>query len=154
MSQPTPCLGAPCSSTAIGHKLFWVHANVIARRPWGWRDAVVTEVAGLQSLCRSYVDHVEAGTDGAADASIVKLYYSELLQRITELGTEIVGVGGQGVLDKPLSSGWESGAWALDFISSWEWTIPGGASEIQRNIIAERGLDLPREPLPLKGSGS
>ncbi len=28
----------------------------------------------------------------------------------------------------------------LDFIGSWEWTIPGGSSEIQRTIIAERGL--------------
>ena len=47
---------------------------------------------------------------------------------------------------KPASSGWESGAWVLDFIGSWEWTIPGGTSEIQRTIIGERGLGLPREP--------
>ena len=46
-------------------------------------------------------------------------------------------------LAKPASSGWESGAWALDFIGSWEWTIPGGTSEIQRTIIGERGLGLP-----------
>ena len=31
------------------------------------------------------------------------------------------------VLTKPTSSGWESGAWAVDFIGSWEWTIPGGS---------------------------
>ena len=37
--------------------------------------------------------------------------------------------------------------WVLDFIGSWEWTIPGGASEIQRTIIGERGLGLPREPV-------
>ena len=47
---------------------------------------------------------------------------------------------------KPLSSGWESGAWVLDFVGSWEWTIPGGSSEIQRTIIGERGLGLPSEP--------
>jgi hypothetical protein len=45
-----------------------------------------------------------------------------------------------------MSSGWESGAWMVDFVGSWEWTIPGGASEIQRTIIGERGLGLPREP--------
>lgn len=101
------------------------------------------EITGLRGLCRSMVS---SHTHGPADASIVKLFYSELLQRMTDFGTEIAGLDGQTVLAKPMSSGWESGAWMLDFIGSWEWTIPGGASEIQRTIIAERGLGLPREP--------
>ena len=77
----------------------------------------------------------------------MKLYYSELLQRMTDFGAEVAGLAGHTVLRKPLSSGWESGAWVLDFIGSWEWTIPGGSSEIQRTIIGERGLGLPREPV-------
>jgi alkylation response protein AidB-like acyl-CoA dehydrogenase len=81
---------------------------------------------------------------GPADASVVKLYYSELLQRMTGFGAEVAGLPAHAVLRKPASSGWESGAWLLDFIGSWEWTIPGGSSEIQRTIIAERGLGLPR----------
>jgi alkylation response protein AidB-like acyl-CoA dehydrogenase len=105
-----------------------------------------TEVTGLRALCRGLVDRHEAGTAGPVDASIVKLYYSELLQRMTDFGTEVVGLAGHTELHKPLSSGWESGAWVLDFIGSWEWTIPGGSSEIQRTIIGERGLGLPREP--------
>ncbi|HEX4018643.1 MAG TPA: acyl-CoA dehydrogenase family protein [Frankiaceae bacterium] len=108
--------------------------------------ALETEIAGLRRLCRSLVDRHESGTSGPADASIVKLYYSELLQRMTDFGAEVVGLGGQTALRKPLSSGWESGAWVLDFVSSWEWTIPGGSSEIQRTILGERGLGLPREP--------
>jgi alkylation response protein AidB-like acyl-CoA dehydrogenase len=84
---------------------------------------------------------------GPADASIVKLYYSELLQRTMDFGVEIAGPAGHTVPAKPASSGWESGAWLLDFIGSWEWTIPGGTSEIQRTIIGERGLGLPREPV-------
>ena len=105
------------------------------------------EVTGLRALCRRFVEDADAGTAGPADASIVKLYYSELLQRLTGFGTEVVGLPGHSVLDKPISSGWESGAWVLDFVSSWEWTIPGGSSEIQRTIIGERGLGLPREPV-------
>ncbi|MCG5431086.1 acyl-CoA dehydrogenase family protein [Mycobacterium sp. MYCO198283] len=102
------------------------------------------EVTGLRGLCRDLVEAGEAA--GPADASIVKLFYSELLQRITDFGAELGGVAAHTVLRKPMSSGWESGAWVLDFIGSWEWTIPGGASEIQRTIIGERGLGLPREP--------
>ena len=105
-----------------------------------------TELTGLRALCRDLVERHDAGTVGPADASIVKLYYSELLQRLTDFGAEISGLPGQTVLRKPMSGGWESGAWVLDFVGSWEWTIPGGSSEIQRTIIGERGLGLPREP--------
>ena len=68
---------------------------------------------------------------------------AKLLQRLTDFGAEVAGVGAHTVLEKPRSSGWESGAWVLDFIGSWEWTIPGGSSEIQRTIIGERSLSLP-----------
>ncbi len=104
------------------------------------------EITGLRGLCRDLVEAHESGTVGPADASIVKLFYSELLQRMTDFGAEINGLAAHTELVKPLSSGWESGSWILDFIGSWEWTIPGGASEIQRTIIGERGLGLPREP--------
>jgi alkylation response protein AidB-like acyl-CoA dehydrogenase len=99
------------------------------------------EIAGLRALCRRLVEN---DSPAPADASIVKLFYSELLQRLTDFGAEMAGPAAHTVLRKPASSGWESGAWMLDFLGSWEWTIPGGTSEIQRTIIAERGLGLPR----------
>jgi alkylation response protein AidB-like acyl-CoA dehydrogenase len=104
------------------------------------------EITGLRAMCRDLVIGSHAGAAGPADASIVKLFYSELLQRMTDFGAEIGGLAAHTELAKPMSSGWESGSWVLDFIGSWEWTIPGGASEIQRTIIGERGLGLPREP--------
>ena len=114
-----------------------------------------TELTGLRSVCRDLVERADAGDVGPADASIVKLYYSELLQRMTGFAAEVAGLDAHTKRVKPLSSGWESGAWVLDFIGSWEWTIPGGSSEIQRTIIGERGLGLPREPvLAEPGSGA
>jgi alkylation response protein AidB-like acyl-CoA dehydrogenase len=108
--------------------------------------SIETDLTGLRALCRRVVEQHDAGTAGPVDASMVKLFYSELLQRMTDFATDIAGLDTHTVLQKPRSSGWESGAWMLDFLGSWEWTIPGGASEIQRTIIGERGLGLPREP--------
>jgi alkylation response protein AidB-like acyl-CoA dehydrogenase len=109
--------------------------------------ALETEIIGLRAMCRTLVERHDADRAGPADASVVKLFYSELLQRMMDFGTDIAGPAAQTRLSKPASSGWESGAWVLDFIGSWEWTIPGGSSEIQRTIIGERGLGLPREPV-------
>jgi alkylation response protein AidB-like acyl-CoA dehydrogenase len=108
--------------------------------------AFETELTGVRALCRDLVERADAGRVGPAGASIVKLAYSELLQRLTGFAAEVGGLDAHARVAKPLSSGWESGAWVLDYVGSWEWTIPGGSSEIQRTIIGERGLGLPREP--------
>lgn len=83
--------------------------------------------------------HGEMGPEG----SIIKLYFSEALQKLTELAMRVRGVASDVVQDDGDADGKD---WLLEHIGSWVWTISAGSNEIQRNIIAERVLGLPREP--------
>jgi alkylation response protein AidB-like acyl-CoA dehydrogenase len=87
-----------------------------------------------------------AGTEAPGDASIVKLCYSRTLREFTRLGLRIGGLGAQYRAPFTRGSGMETGNWPFDFMNSYNWTIAGGSDEIQRNIIAERLLGMPREP--------
>jgi len=77
------------------------------------------------------------------EASVAKLYHSELGQRIAQTGVRVMGLHGQ-VL--PESKKWArlAGRFAMAYMTSLGTTIAAGTSEIQRNIIATRGLGLPR----------
>jgi alkylation response protein AidB-like acyl-CoA dehydrogenase len=108
-----------------------------------------TRVHILQLLCRKVLaDLVRRGGTGP-EASLIKVYYSELLQKLMKFGVDLMGPAGQHRAEKPLSAGSSaSGLWMLDYLGSWGWTIGGGTNEIQRTIIGERVLGLPREPRP------
>jgi len=80
------------------------------------------------------------------EASIIKLFYSELLQSLTALGVEVRGMPAYLDHGRPFAGSWTTGDWLMDHIGSWTWTIAGGTNEIQRNVIGERVLGLPREP--------
>ena len=76
------------------------------------------------------------------EASISKLYGSELSQRIAGTGVRLLGMAG--LLARGASGAPAGGAFARHYLTSAGSTIAAGTSEIQRNIIAQRGLGLPR----------
>jgi alkylation response protein AidB-like acyl-CoA dehydrogenase len=83
--------------------------------------------------------HGEMGPEG----STIKLFFSEALQKLTELAMRVRGVASD--LEAGANDAEESTDWMIEHIGSWVWTISAGSNEIQRNIIAERVLGLPRE---------
>ena len=76
------------------------------------------------------------------EASISKLYGSELTQRIAQTGLKLLGMEAQVTSGSPHAK--LGGAIAKTYLSSVSATIAAGTSEVQRNIIAQRGLDMPR----------
>jgi alkylation response protein AidB-like acyl-CoA dehydrogenase len=87
-------------------------------------------------------------TDGhlGPESSIGKLYFSELLQRLMRFGVQLNAMNAQVNHHNRADLSYTSGDWMIDYIRSWTWTIAAGSNEIQRNIIAEKVLGLPREP--------
>ena len=76
------------------------------------------------------------------EASVSKLYGSELTQRIARTGLHLLGMQGQVMPGSPHAK--LGGAFARTYLSSVSSTVAAGTSEVQRNIIAQRGLGLPR----------
>jgi alkylation response protein AidB-like acyl-CoA dehydrogenase len=75
--------------------------------------------------------------------SVLKLYGSEALQKALQAGAEWQGPNAVD-MDVAGPQMWRDGNWIIQWMRSFSGTIPGGTSEIQRNIIAERVLGLPR----------
>jgi len=92
------------------------------------------------SVCQSR----ESGVPGVG-SSAVKLYYTDIYQRITELGIRLLGRAGLSrtdLADRP------SSLFLGRHFNAISLAIAAGTSQIQKNIIGERVLGLPKEPRP------
>jgi alkylation response protein AidB-like acyl-CoA dehydrogenase len=106
------------------------------------------ETVVLGNLVDAQIASIIDGNSVPAESSVIKLFYTELLQRTMRDATNLQGIAGQ--IDRPLleAAGWETGDWMSDYLNSWGWTISAGTNEIMRNMIGEQLLGLPREPRP------
>ncbi len=103
---------------------------------------IAIEINVGRNLIRRVVWLQDKGTIPNYEASILKLFVTELHQRIAQAGLEILGLYGQ--LRKGSKYSVLEGMAERRFRGSFFMTIGGGTSEVMRNIIALRGLRLPR----------
>ena len=121
------------------------HGRVITKDPvWRqklarlWIDTECLRVTGARAITK-----LLRGEMPGAEASTGKMVWVETHQRLQELAMEIEG---------PYSQIWKGSDWAVDggvwqhsFLRSRANSIEGGTTEIQKNIIAERLLGLPKD---------
>ncbi len=106
---------------------------------------LVTQVDAVCALADQFLENRIAGIERIGDASIIKNSYSRALRAYADLGVRLGEIAEQ--LRAPITYGdLNTGNWMADYMNSYAWTIAGGSEEVQRNIIAERMLDMPREP--------
>ena len=85
----------------------------------------------------------ETGKPVNTEASTIKVFATELAQRISDFGVNVQGVPGT-LLPGSVHAN-AGGRLADDYMEDVAPTIYSGSSEVQRNIIATRGLGLPRD---------
>ena len=78
---------------------------------------------------------------------IVKYAGTTLAHRLSSLAVDVLGAAGLAYEPRgEVEDDDEATAWQIDYMYDLGLIIGGGTSQIQKNIIAERGLGLPREP--------
>jgi alkylation response protein AidB-like acyl-CoA dehydrogenase len=97
--------------------------------------AQITKASGLRAM----TDDLKGRMNPHLSAGM-KLLTTELTQKFSEAGIDLLG------LDAALweQDGPDAGKWAYQYLYDRSMTIAGGTSEVQRNIVAQRVLGLPR----------
>ncbi len=114
---------------------------------------IYSEMEVLRYASLRILSRLEKGMRPGPEASLAKLHYSELDKHVQELFLDILGPYGQQISGLPAAFALnvesdeygETGSWAYQFLWSRAGTIYAGSSEIQKNIIGERVLGLPKE---------
>ncbi|MET0449304.1 MAG: acyl-CoA dehydrogenase family protein [Aeromicrobium sp.] len=97
------------------------------------------EVASLRALNFATVSRVARNGNPGPESSITRLYYGLLAQRTYDLAAQVTGAGrltGADTLD---------GRWNAGYLNSFRNVIAAGTKDIQRTIIGERVLGLPKD---------
>jgi alkylation response protein AidB-like acyl-CoA dehydrogenase len=89
------------------------------------------------------------GTDAGLARMIVKLQGTELRHDLEGLAIDVMGELGLAYGDNPYLR--DQGSWQSQYMYFLGLIIGGGTSQIQKNIISERGLGMPREPKVQRG---
>ena len=112
-------------------------ANVRQKVAQAQIEAHVFRLIGLRNLTSA-----QHGQAPGPEASLTKLYWSEMDKRMQETAVGLQGAYGVLAPGSPFAI--EDGRWQYGWMWAQAETIYAGSSEIQRNIIAERVLGLPR----------
>ncbi|MFI8979294.1 acyl-CoA dehydrogenase family protein [Ectopseudomonas khazarica] len=120
--------------------------KALADRDPSIRDAVARAWMGAEAYCLGAyhtVGRLSRGEKIGAESSINKIVWSELDLLINETAMRILGARGELRGGAPLLSA-DEGGWLEGFLFAQAGPIYAGTNEIQRNIIAERMLGLPK----------
>jgi alkylation response protein AidB-like acyl-CoA dehydrogenase len=115
------------------------HADPTVRQALAarWIDVEILRLLNCRTLTQ-----LERGEAPGAESSLVKLFWAELTARLHEEALALGGPHAALVAGSPHAV--DDGRWAQAFLWSRVGAIAGGTSEVQRNLIAQRLLGLPR----------
>lgn len=98
------------------------------------------EVTALRAMTIAGISRTARTGIPGPEGSMIRLFHGELHQRIYRLAMDIVGA--EALRLTPVDG---EGVWTGPYLQSFAYTIGGGTTDIQRNIVGERVLGLPRQ---------
>ncbi len=130
-------LAALAKTVEIDGRPAWEQSWVRQRLAQLAIDCKAIDYTRLRGLTR-----ILKGLPPGPEGSILKVFASELGMRVASFATELLG--GYATMAEPTKIVPDAPRWLNRMLSSRQYTIAGGTSEIQRNIIGDRVLNLPR----------